>query len=141
MVITTTIAKKLHSEWTAEGRAQALHEMYLLVYARHQHFLKELLPMLETPYREEDTFKNIGMTTRLIAGYGHPLDSLISISILTLSSEGTRKDNIMSEVSRSGMYRWSPIYKRQESLEIMKRLKRADLETWVCLFPLTAVRE
>lgn len=38
----------------------------------------------------------------------------------------------MREVSYSGIYRWSPLYKREETEETMRILMAIDLEIWVC---------
>ena len=45
----------------------------------------------------------------------------------------------MSEISRSGLYRFSPAFKKKEIGEAIDRLLEVDRETWVCLVPLSVV--
>jgi len=75
MLVTTTIVKKLHSDWTAEGRAQALHDLFLQVEERHAGFLR-VLPMIKPHNLDEDVFKNVGKTTTLLRTYGPSLTFL-----------------------------------------------------------------
>lgn len=86
ILITTTVVKKLRSEWTAEGRAQALHELLLEVEARHKQVL-EVLPMIEPPYKGEEVFANVEKTTKLLRAYDYSLTFLIPTSMLTYPSQ------------------------------------------------------
>jgi len=141
ILIMTVVAKKLHSTWTAEGRAQALHNLFLEVDTRHRYLVKRLLPMLDARHHEQAAVEALETITKLLIVYDHPLTFLLPAPILTPRSEGSRKDSIMREVSRSGVYRWSPLYKREEMENMMYSLTEIDLETWVSLFSVTTAGE
>lgn len=86
ILITTTVVKKLRSEWTAEGRAQALHELFLEVEERHNRVLA-LLPMIEPHHLDEVVFQNVGKTTKLLKAYDYSLTFLIPASMLTYPTQ------------------------------------------------------
>ena len=71
--ITTVVAKKLHSTWTAEGRAQALHSLFLEVDARHRYLVKRTLPMLDRRHREHAAVEGLEMITKNLVMYGYLL--------------------------------------------------------------------
>ena len=79
MVLTTTVIRKAHS-FTAEGRAQALDDLYHGVNARHQIFLNTLLPMLDESYKKEAPFTSVANTTKSLKLYDHSLRFLMSVS-------------------------------------------------------------
>ena len=136
------VAKKLHSTWTAEGRAQALHNFFLEVDARHRHLEKRLLPMLDARHRhEQGVVEGLETVTKHLIVYDYQFTFLPPAPILTSRSEGSRKDSIMREISHSGVRRWSPLYMREEMEKVMYRLVEIDLETWVSFFSVTAVGE
>lgn len=88
MIVTTTVVRKLHSDWTAEGRAQALEKLFLKVEARHQRFVNELLPMLDPEHHNDPEFQNVGKHTKLLRTYDHPLISPVPALILTPPQSG-----------------------------------------------------
>jgi len=110
IVITTTVAQKFRSV-TAEGRAQALNDLYHEVNERHQTFVNGLLKMLDDKCKEDEAFKNIKNTTNML--------KLVE----------SWKNNIMAKVRRSGLYRLSPMFKKAEIDEAIKQLLRVDNET------------
>lgn len=135
IVITTKIIQKFHESFTAEGRVQALHTLFLAVETRHNHFVHKLLPQIEPPYRNDEEFQGVENYTKIIAVYvSGPLRPGVRLQ-RSLHSEGSRKDNLMGEICNSGLYRYSPTFKKEEIEEIARRLRRVDEDTWVCLFP------
>jgi len=86
ILITTKVVKKLRSEWTAEGRAQALHELFLEVEKRHKRVL-EALPEIEQTYLDEQVFQNVQKTTKLLRAYDYSLTFLDPASILTYPTQ------------------------------------------------------
>jgi len=76
-VITMAVAKKVYSNWTAEGRVHALHDLFRAVHDRHQFFVSELLPRVKPHHRDESGIDiSAEMVTDVLLAYDHPLPSL-----------------------------------------------------------------
>jgi len=135
LLVLAAVAKTLHSNLTPGGRAQALHNLFLEVYARRQYLVNELLPMLHHRHHECHELEGVEETTKQLVTYDHSLTFPASGPILTLHSLGSRKDTIVREVSYSWVGRWSLRYQKGEMEEMTKILMGVDSEISVCLFP------
>ena len=112
MLVTTTIVKTFRSDWTAEGRAEALQKRFDEVAEEHRYFVENVLPRFyiggAVPRGADKR------TAALLHRYDRSLTFLVFASILILRSARARNNQIIWEISCSGVYRWSPWFKKRE---------------------------
>jgi len=135
--VTTTVATNVFPSLTAEAKAADLRKLYDMIEARHRLVVDKILPKLPKAKALHPDFEGMEKRTILLEGYVNlaTLGPDLRLTDISHISYGVQLDEIEGSISCGGMYRWSPMFLREDITQLFNDLSTLDLNTLVRRFP------